>query len=206
MIELFQVEIADESHVQHAESISIAMLESAKARGTGIAKRSPDYLREKMLQDKAIIAIASESHTWVGFCYIEAWGHGRYVANSGLIVLPQFREMGLARRIKEKAFSHSRAKYPEAKLFGLTTSDIVMNINSDLGYRPVTFKQLTNDSQFWDGCRSCVNHRILVEKEFKNCLCTAMLFEPDRLAVSRREGAFKILENPVPQVDCISIQ
>lgn len=153
------------------------MESSAKARGTGIAKRSPDYLVAKMNEGKAVIAI-SEDGTWVGFCYIEAWGDEQYVANSGLIVAPAFRKTGIAKQIKQTIFNLSRTKYPDAKIFGLTTGLAVMKINSDLGYEPVTYSELTDDEQFWAGCKSCVNYDILMSKERKNCFCTAMLYDP----------------------------
>jgi len=147
------------------------------ARGTGIAKRSPDYISMKMEEGKAVIAHTPEGE-WVGFCYIETWSHGEYVANSGLIVAPAFRKTGVAKAIKKRIFELSREKYPEAKLFGLTTGLAVMKINSDLGYEPVTYSELTQDEAFWAGCKSCVNHDILMAKGRKNCLCTAMLFDP----------------------------
>ncbi len=173
----FKVKVAGEDHKHLAEAICKEMEESAKARGTGIAKRSPDYIRQKMEEGKAIIALTDKGE-FAGFCYIETWGHGKYVANSGLIVAPDFRKYGLATRIKEKAFALSRKKYPDAKLFGLTTSAAVMKINSELGYRPVTFSELTDDEQFWKGCASCVNFDILKSKNYKNCLCTGMLYDP----------------------------
>ena len=162
---------------KYAEIITTEMAESAKARGTGIAKRSPDYIREKIDEGKSVIAVTADG-TWVGFCYIEAWGDEKYVANSGLIVSPAFRKTGVAKRIKEAIFKLSRKKYPEAKIFGLTTGLAVMKINSDLGYEPVTYSELTDDEQFWAGCKSCVNYDILMSKERKNCMCTAMLYDP----------------------------
>ncbi|MBS1559589.1 MAG: GNAT family N-acetyltransferase, partial [Bacteroidetes bacterium] len=120
-----------------AEIITNEMAESAKARGTGIAKRSPDYIQEKMSEGKAVIAITT-ANEWVGFCYIESWEHEKFVANSGLIVSPAFRKTGVATLIKRKVFELSRKKYPAAKIFGLTTGLAVMKINSDLGYEPVT--------------------------------------------------------------------
>lgn len=164
-----------------AETITTEMEESAKARGTGIAKRSPDYIRQKMNEGKAVIAHTREGE-WVGFCYIEAWQHEKYVANSGLIVAPAYRKTGVATDIKRKIFELSRQKYPHAKIFGLTTGLAVMKINSDLGYEPVTYSELTTDEEFWKGCRSCVNFDILMAKERKNCLCTAMLFDPEEAA------------------------
>src|SRR3954466_3489162 len=150
---------------------------SAKARGTGIAKRNPEYIENKMLEGKAVIAVTADGK-WVGFCYIETWSHGEYVANSGLIVAPEFRKSGVAKRIKQAVFNLSREKYPNAKIFGLTTGLAVMKINSELGYEPVTYSELTQDEAFWAGCKSGVNYDILMSKERKNCLCTAMLYDP----------------------------
>lgn len=162
------------------------MAESAKARGTGIAKRSPDYVKLKMQEGKAVIAMTS-SGEWVGFCYIESWQHEKFVANSGLIVSPPFRKSGVAKQIKQKVFELSRKKYPHAKIFGLTTGLAVMKINSDLGYEPVTYSELTTDDEFWKGCQSCVNYEILMSKERKNCMCTAMLYDPEEKAREEAE-------------------
>ncbi len=156
--------------------ITSEMEASAKARGTGIAKRSPDYITKKMEEGKAVIAL-TDTGSWVGFCYIETW-EGEYVANSGLIVAPEYRKSGVAKSIKQKVFQLSRERYPNAKIFGLTTGLAVMKINSDLGYEPVTYSELTQDETFWAGCKSCVNYDILMSKERKNCLCTAMLYDP----------------------------
>src|SRR5215468_8748815 len=130
-----------------------------------------------MIEGKAVIALTTDG-TWVGFCYIEEWSHGEFVANSGLIVSPAFRKTGVAKLIKKKIFDLSRKKYPNAKIFGLTTGLAVMKINSDLGYEPVTYSELTQDETFWAGCKSCVNYDILMSKDRKNCMCTAMLYDP----------------------------
>lgn len=177
MSQEFHVLVADKTYIGYAEEICKEMEESAKARGTGIAKRSPEYLRLKMMEGKAVIAFTKD-YKWAGFCYIECWGHGEYVANSGLIVAPAYRKDGLAKQIKKKIFELSRIKYPDAKVFGLTTGLAVMKINSDLGYEPVTYSELTQDEAFWEGCKSCVNFDILTSKSRKNCLCTAMLYDP----------------------------
>jgi hypothetical protein len=171
------VRIASPDDFKSAETITQEMEESAKARGTGIAQRTVEYICKKMEEGKAVIALTKDG-TWVGFCYIEAWEHGKYVANSGLIVSQAFRKTGAATQIKRRVFDLSREKYPTSKIFGLTTGLAVMKINSDLGYEPVTYSELTNDEEFWKGCRSCVNYDILVSKERKNCMCTAMLFDP----------------------------
>ena len=173
----FNIIVADATHLTYAETICDEMASSAKARGTGIAKRKPEYVSQKIEEGKAVIALLKDG-TWAGFCYIETWGHGQYVANSGLIVNPIFRNVGLAKAIKYKIFELSRKKYPEAKIFGLTTGLAVMKINSELGYEPVTYSELTDDEEFWKGCQSCVNFEILKSKERKNCMCTAMLYDP----------------------------
>ena len=170
------IRVATPGDTVYARTITDEMEASAKARGTGIAKRSPEYIEHKINEGKAVIAVTPDG-TWVGFCYIETW-EGEYVANSGLIVSPAFRKSGVAKSIKQKIFQLSREKYPDAKIFGLTTGLAVMKINSELGYEPVTYSELTPDEKFWAGCQSCVNYDILMSKERKNCLCTAMLYDP----------------------------
>ncbi|MNK56930.1 hypothetical protein D3C87_759780 [compost metagenome] len=162
------------------------MFESAKARGTGIARRKPEYVAKKMNEGKAVIALHRDGR-WAGFCYIETWGHGDYVANSGLIVNPEFRKVGLAKAIKKRVFDLSREQYPKAKIFGLTTGFAVMKINSELGYEPVPYSELTTDDEFWKGCQSCVNYEILMSKDRKNCMCTAMLWDPEEKERELRE-------------------
>lgn len=171
------IRVATAADKVYAETITDEMAASAAARGTGIARRSPDYIEQKIDEGKAVIAITGQNE-WVGFCYIETWSHGEYVANSGLIVAPAFRKSGVAKAIKNRIFALSREKYPEAKLFGLTTGLAVMKINSELGYEPVTYSELTQDEAFWAGCKSCVNYDILMSKDRKNCMCTAMLYDP----------------------------
>lgn len=172
----FNILVATSEHIKYAEEISQVIETSAAARGTGIAKRSKDYIVNKIEDGKAVIAI-SEKGEFAGFCYIESWGE-KFAANSGLIITEKFRKMGLALKVKRKAFELSRQKFPNAKLFGLTTSLAVMKINSELGYRPVTFSELTDDEQFWKGCQSCVNYDILTRTKRKHCLCTGMLYNP----------------------------
>ncbi len=170
--------IASDEHLEYVDIILNTIAEAAKIRGTGIAKRSPDYIRQKINEGKAIIALADNE--FAGFCYIESWGHEKFVANSGLIVVDKFRGHGLARDIKRKAFELSKLRYPNAKIFGLTTGLAVMKINSELGYKPVTFSELTDDEDFWKGCQSCVNYDILMRTKRKHCLCTGMLYDPQK--------------------------
>jgi hypothetical protein len=173
----FVVQVASEVHHEYADQICAEMETSAKARGTGIAKRNPEYIKLKMSEDKAVICLTTTG-IWVGFCYIETWDHGKFVANSGLIVAPDYRKSGMATYIKALAFKLSRTKYPEAKIIGLTTSLAVMKINSELGYHPVPFSELPKDEDFWKGCSSCVNFDILNRTNRAHCLCTGMKFEP----------------------------
>ena len=194
-----KIQIANNTHLQYALQICNEMEASAKVRGTGIAKRSSEYIQQKMLEGKAVIAFDSKNQ-WAGFCYIETWQSGEYVANSGLIISPAFRNNGLAKLIKERIFALSQNKYPNAKVFGLTTGLAVMKINSDLGYKPVTYSELTTDEQFWNGCKSCINYSILTSKEFKNCLCTAMLYkkEPNKDQIKLERNAFS--ESKLPDL------
>jgi hypothetical protein len=190
----FKVIVATQDHLNYAGEICLEMELSAKIRGTGIAKRTTDFISQKMIEGKAVIAFTNEG-VWAGFCYIETWQSGEYVANSGLIISPAFRKKGLAKLIKNKIFDLSRTKFPNSKIFGLTTGLAVMKINSELGYKPVTYSELTSDKQFWNGCQSCVNYEILKSKDFKNCLCTAMLYNENiskQTIIKKSENEVKI--------------
>ncbi|MDE7473001.1 MAG: GNAT family N-acetyltransferase [Muribaculaceae bacterium] len=167
---------ATANDIKHAEHICDLIYESALQRGTGIARRSPEYIAEKMNGGKAIVAL--DGDRLVGFSYIESWGHGDFVATSGLIVDPEYRHQGLAERIKRNTFALARRKFPDAKLFSITTSLPVMKLNTRLGYVPVTFSELTDDEEFWSGCKGCINYDILQRNNNVRCICTGMLFDP----------------------------
>lgn len=171
-----KIVIANESHFKYAETICDTIAESAKIRGTGIAKRTPEYIQQRLRNGNAIIAL--EGDKFAGFCYIEVFGNKKFVANSGLIVHPDFRNQGLAKKIKKAIFDLSRSKFPDAKIFGITTGLAVMKMNYELGYKPVTFSELTDDDEFWKGCQTCKNFDILTRTERKMCLCTGMLYDP----------------------------
>jgi len=192
-----EIVIANTTHIKYAEVICETIAEAALVRGTGIAKRQPEYIATKMENGNAVIALDGDK--FAGFCYIEKWGHGKFVANSGLIVHPDYRNIGLAKNIKEVIFKHSRTKFPDAKVFSITTGLAVMKLNSDLGYKPVTFSELTDDQTFWDGCQTCRNYDILTRTNRKMCLCTGMLYDPknnNKLASKEvKESVFKKLKN-----------
>ena len=175
----FTIAIADERHLKYIPQIEAAITEAAKVKGTGLAKRSSEYLEDKIRQGKAVIALDGEG-IFAGFCYIESWGHEQFVANSGLIVPEQFRGKGLALKIKSEAFKLSRKLFPTARMFGLTTSLAVMKINSALGYKPVTFSELTVEDDFWKGCQTCAYYDILFRTNRSLCLCTGMLYDPKK--------------------------
>ncbi len=184
-----KIVIANESHIKYAQIISDTITESAKVRGTGIARRTPEYIIKRLQQGNAIIALDGEK--FAGFCYIEVWGHKKFVANSGLIVHPDFRKQGLAKKIKKAIFELSRKKFPDAKIFGITTGLAVMKMNYELGYKPVTFSELTDDPEFWKGCQTCKNFDVLTRTEHKMCLCTGMLYDPKdktKIKKSKRTG------------------
>ncbi len=168
-----QLFVGNKDHSIYAEEICAEIEKSAKVRGTGIAKREPEYIRKKLNNGNAIIALDGDK--FVGFCYIEVFESKKYVSNSGLIVKDTYRQMGIAKKIKYRVFELAREKFPQARIFGITTSLAVMKINSELGYKPVTYSELTQDEEFWKGCKSCPNYDILLRNNKKMCLCTGML-------------------------------
>ena len=169
--------VADESHAVYADEICDEVFISARERGTGIARRTPEDVSEKMKAGKAVIAVA-EDGSFAGFSYIETWGGKKYVANSGLIVAHAFRGLGVAKRIKERIFKLSRERFPDAKIFSVTAGAAGMEMNYELGFRPVPFAFLTDDPEFWKGCQGCRNFQILQNNDFKMCLCTGLLYDP----------------------------
>lgn len=173
-----EIVVASEKTVKYVDEILDTITRAAKVRGTGIAKRSPEYVKQKMLENKAVVALY-KGEEFAGFSYIESWSNKQFVANSGLIVANKFRGLGLANRIKRRIFELSRERFPHAKIFSLTTGAAVMKINNNLGFRPVTFDQLTDDEAFWKGCESCVNFDILQRNSRRMCLCTGLLYDPD---------------------------
>ncbi|MCF0243843.1 MAG: GNAT family N-acetyltransferase [Bacteroidaceae bacterium] len=172
-----EVMVADESHEEYVDTILHTIAEAAKVRGTGIAQRTHEYLATKMREGKAVIAISKDG-AFAGFSYIETWGNKQYVTTSGLIVHPDFRGIGLAKRIKDMTFTLARMRWPKAKIFSLTSGAAVMKMNTQLGYLPVTFADLTDDEAFWHGCEGCCNVDVLHRTGRKYCICTAMLFDP----------------------------
>ena len=192
-----EIVIANKAHSVFADIICKTIEEAAQVRGTGIAKRKSEYILTKLENGNAVIAL--DGNEFAGFCYIESWGHGKFVANSGLIVRPDYRNIGLAKQIKKVIFKHSRSKFPNAKIFSITTGLAVMKLNSDLGYKPVTFSELTDDPSFWNGCQTCKNYDILTRTERKMCMCTGMLFDPknNNKTASKevKESVFRKLKN-----------
>lgn len=197
-----EVLVADASHEKYVDTILTTITEAAKVRGSGIASRTHEYVATKMKERKAVIALHGEE--FAGFCYIESWENKHYVANSGLIVVPKFRGHHLATRIKKVAFTLSRLRWPQAKIFGLTSSGPVMRINTMLGYVPVPFSELTQDDEYWKGCGTpehpcCVNYDVLQRTGRKYCVCTGMLYDPaqhpgDPLPVQLPDDVVKMIQ------------
>ena len=179
------VKFAEPDDAKYAEKIVQLIYESALQRGTGIAKRSPEYIAQKITGGKSVVALHGDR--LVGFSYIESWGHGDFVATSGLIVDPEYRHLGLAGAIKAKTFQLARLRFPFAKLFSITTSLPVMKLNSRMGYKPVTFSELTDDNEFWEGCQGCRNYDILQRNNRRMCLCTGMLYDPKQPLIDEEE-------------------
>lgn len=174
------VRVATLQDIKYADEICRETEASAIARGTGIAKRSAASVAQKMRDGKAVIALTG-SGQWVGFAYLQPWENGKYVSNSGLIVSPAFRNSGVAKAIKERIFKMSRRMYPDARIFSITSGAAIMKMNTQLGFEPVTYNDITHDELFWEGCKGCVNYDVLNGKKKCNCLCTAMLFDPARI-------------------------
>ena len=190
------IRVATAADAQYAAQLCQWYVDSAKTRGTGIAKREPDYVATKMASGDGIIAFIDGG--LAGFCYIETFDDKTFVVNSGLIVNAEIRKGGVGRAIKQAVFELSRSKYPQAKIFGITTSLAVMKINTDLGYEPVTFSELTTSEDFWKGCKSCKNYGILMENERKLCLCTGMLFDTPEKLVQLQVPDFAALTPALP--------
>lgn len=176
-IEDIKIKVADANDEKYVDTILDTIREAAKKRGTGIAERTHEYVATKMKEGKAVLALDGDK--FAGFSYIETWGNKHYVTTSGLIVHPDYLGLGVAKRIKDYTFTLARVRWPHAKIFSLTSGDAVMKMNTQLGYVPVSFNQLTDDDAFWRGCQGCVNHDILVAKDRKFCICTGMLYDPD---------------------------
>ena len=176
-MEEIEVVVADATHEKYVDTILETIAEAAKVRGTGIAKRSHEYVATKMKEAKAVIAL--QGNKFAGFSYIETWGNKQYVTTSGLIVHPDFRGLGLAKRIKDLTFTLARTRWPHAKIFSLTSGAAVMAMNTQLGYHPVTFADLTDDESFWRGCEGCINVDVLKRTNRKYCICTGMLYDPE---------------------------
>lgn len=172
-----KVMVADESHEKYVDTILDTMAKAAKVRGTGIAKRTHEYLTSRIKEAKAVIAL--DGDTFVGFSYIETWEQKHYVTTSGLIVHPDYRGMGVAKRIKNMTFTLARVRWPQAKILSLTSGSAVMKMNTQLGYHPVTFSDITQDEAFWKGCEGCVNKDVLHRTSRRYCICTAMLYDPE---------------------------
>lgn len=197
MEDSIEVFVADESHEKYVDTILETIEAAAKVRGTGIAKRTHEYVAQKMKEGKVIIALDGDD--FVGFSYIESWGNKQYVATSGLIVADKYRHRGVAKRIKHAAFQLARLRWPKAKLFSLTSGSAVMKMNTELGYMPVTFADLTDDEAFWKGCQGCINHDVLERTDRRYCICTAMLFDPDDPRCLMHEEQYESLRRKTKQ-------
>lgn len=198
--------VANKSHAIYASTICELVYKSALERGTGIAKRSPEYITKKINEGKAVIAL--DGKEFVGFAYIETWSHSKFVANSGLIVAHKYRSLGYAKKIKSKVFNLSRKLYPNAKIFSITTGLKIMKLNTELGFKPVTFSELTTDNEFWKGCEGCVNFDVLKRNDYKMCLCTGLLYDPtakfkSKIAPTLISASKSFIANPLVKINSI---
>ncbi len=183
------VRVAHKDDVKYADELVLWYQESARQRKTGIAKRNPIYLQRKMVNGNAIIAFDDDG-SLAGFSYIETYEEEKFVVNSGLIVRTDLRTSGIGKEIKKAIFALSRTKFPNSKIFSITTSLAVMRMNTKLGYKPVTYSELTQSEEFWNGCKSCKNYQILLENERKMCICTGLVYDnlDDEFAKKQQEN------------------
>lgn len=170
------VRIANADDAKYTELLCEWYEESARMRKTGIAKRNPVYLERKMRNENAVIAFDDDDQI-AGFSYIETYEEEKFVVNSGLIVRIDLRSSGIGREIKHAVFELSRTKFPKSKIFSITTSLAVMRMNTKLGYKPVTFSELTQSDEFWNGCKSCKNYHILMDNDRERCICTGLVYD-----------------------------
>lgn len=169
-----KVRVANAHDIHHSLTICKKIEESAKIRKTGISKRDTEYINKKIFEGNAVFAFFNG--ILAGFSYIETFQE--FVANSGMIVFPEYRKKGIARLIKYKIFKLSSYKFPFKKIFSITTSPTVFKMNMELGFKPVSFAQLTRSYKFWNGCRSCRNYDLLTRNNRKMCLCSGFLYDP----------------------------
>ena len=173
------IEIGNKNHEKYACIISKMILSSAEKKGTTIALRKSEYILDKIKKGKTVIAM--DGQVVAGFCYFQNWENDKYIAHSGLIINENYRGKGLSRKIKKQIFNLSKQKFPNAKIFGLTTSKAVIKINYELGYKKVQYKQITKDDKFWEGCKSCVNYKLLSLSKRENCKCVGMVYDPCKI-------------------------
>ena len=68
-----RIVVAEAAHEIYVDTILATIEEAAKKRGTGIAKRTHEYVATKMKEAKAILALDGDK--FAGFSYIETWGN-----------------------------------------------------------------------------------------------------------------------------------
>lgn len=173
----FTIEKARCIHTFWIKEICEVTLSLVISHGRDISEHSPELLETKMKKGEAVIAFASDGR-WAGFSFISSCENGSYISNSALVIAPEFRHTGLVKKIKRKIFELSREMYPDACIFSLTSDLTVMKMNHKLGFKRVNFSELPSNSLFWESCKSCINCPVLMSQERKNCLCTAMLYNP----------------------------
>ena len=174
------IKAGDKGDLKFVNEIVELIEKESQVIGAGFAVRTPEYIEDKIRNGLSVVACDRFSGEFIGFIYLETWQHNKYVANSGLVVAEKFRGKGVGTKLKQKAFELSRKLFSDAKLLDLTTSLAVIKINSELGYEPVEYADLTSDDDFWMECETCMYYDVLVRTRRSNCLCEAMLYDPAR--------------------------
>jgi len=163
-----------------------ARLIAQAARDHDIATRDPEFLQDKIITSKAVVAL--QHRAMVGFGYYCDWQGGRFVSHSGLVVHRRMRGSGLGHLIKQELFAASRRQFPRAIIMSLTSSPAVQAMNRSLGFRTVPLDQLTTDPEFWEGCRACRNFAA-IQSCAGRCCCEGMIQRPEWATQTARSPA-----------------
>jgi hypothetical protein len=169
------VRLATEHDQRFVQNIITEIEIASQIKGTGICKREPAFISQKITEGNAVMAV-TPSGAWAGFCYIQPHDNGQFVSSCALVISRNFRNRGIASQIKAQVLALAKNKYPAARIFGLTTSHVVERINAQLNYVEVSYAEVTQADTFWQSCRSCENYQLLLQQDKKKCLCKAMVY------------------------------
>ncbi len=164
--------------IQHVANI-VSTIDAA-AQSSDIATRSPELITSKIEQEHAALALTTENMV-VGFGYISLY-NDNVLSHSALVVHPEYRGRGIFRGLKKTLIDIGDKLFPGVDIISLTTSLKVKKVNESLGYKAVSLKELTQDKNFWSGCKGCKQYDEMQQMKFPEsensigeyCCCSAM--------------------------------